>query len=206
MKKLLSVLLSTIISISLFTPIYAENDNTYDANSNTEEIMVSEVMTFNEMVECYAKEMGISLIQAYKEFSINDNVSLVEAKAATYRELAVGLGVTETYRPSIRFYCNTSESGNYWGITSIYKVTLNRTYNGISKQFDGEVDAWLRSAYQIEWMANGDFYNNATQSFGASVTGDFKLNDSIHIDFGVSGSTSSNHYAYYYWHTTTSFQ
>lgn len=206
MKKIIFAVLSVLLSFTIITPISAEDIMKEESTSNSEEVRVSDVMSYDEMVQTYAKEMKIPLIKAYKEFASEDGTSLADVRAATYRELSVGLDVAANYHPSIRFFCNTSESGNYWGITSIYKVTLNRNYNGTTRQFAGEIDCWLRSAYQIEWYVNGDFYNNGTTNFSGGASGSWKLNEKITIQFSISGSYSSSHFAYYYNHITTSFQ
>lgn len=79
-----------------------------------------------------------------------------------YRDLAVTLDVSETYKPTLNFYCETSERGQYWGITSIYNCVLDREYNGIVKQFNGEIDIWLVSPYEIAYIVDGDFYDFGT--------------------------------------------
>ena len=85
-------------------------------------------------------------------------------------------------------------SGNYWGIVEIKNVTLDRTYNGNSKQFSGQVYANLENAYTIYYSVSGDFYNNGTTtvtssgSVGAAGTS---------VSYGV--SESSNHYKTIYY-------
>lgn len=118
----------------------------------------------------------------------------------------MSLTVTSTYRPRIEFYCRTSESGSYWGILSIYSVQLVRSYSGISKQFTGNISVWLRSAYQIEYTINGDFYNNGTTTVSGGGGLDLGIGESVNISLSASMSYESNHYKYFYEHRTVAFQ
>lgn len=203
MKKIVCTLVTIFVVIFCLTPVFAENNS--DVPNANEDIAVSEAMSFDEMIQKYAEEMHVSLMDAYNDFG-GSEISSQSVRAGTYRELSVGLAVTTEYHPSIRFYCNTSESGGYWGITSIYKVTLNRAYKGLTKQFSGEIDCWLRSPYKIEWMVNGDFFHNGTTTASGGMSVDAKLGELVKISFNVTNSTSSNHYKYFYDHRTTSFQ
>ncbi len=60
---------------------------------------------------------------------------------------------------------------------------------------------WLRSAYQIEYMINGDFYNNGTTT--VSNGGGAESAKLLH---SASVSTISNWFRYYYKHETKMFQ
>lgn len=176
------------------------------AISNNEEFTnfdyISEPMTYEEMINRYAQSGGCSYEEALHNFP--------KAKAvnprATYRELTVTLNVASTYKPKIAFYCETSESSQYWGILSIYSIQLIRSYNGTSKQFMGDIEAWLRSAYKIEYVINGDFYNNGTTTVTGTVGSDAGIDEKIKISLGASITTSSNHFKYFYKHETKSFQ
>lgn len=135
-----------------------------------------------------------------------DTTRVYESRGVKTRELMVYLDVSSVYRPHISFYCYTSESGLYWGITSIYYVTLVRSYNNLTKTFSGELNAWLRSPYQIEYMINGDFYNNGTQTVEVQIQGNFQLNDAVKMGGAISFAYTSSHFGYYYKHETKSFQ
>lgn len=81
------------------------------------------------------------------------------------RTLSVTLDVSETYKPTLNFYCETSERGQYWGITSMYSVHIDRDYNGMVQQFNGDVHVWLISPYEIAYIVDGDFCDiGSTQS------------------------------------------
>lgn len=162
-------------------------------------VTVSEVMTYDEMLAALAQNSGISYQTAE-----NDLPKASDPKF-TYRILSVTLNVTSEYKPTLDFYCETSES-RYWGILSIFSVQLNREYNGMSKQFIGSIEYFLRSPYQIQYIINGDFCNNAT----VTVTGDADVSVGIggsnSISFGGSVGSTSNHYKYFNDSALVSFQ
>lgn len=174
-------------------------------------ISISEPMTKEETARKFSKENGVSYKKAFvtlypDEYKINRLIAKGMSSDTT-RELAVGLPVKRgQYYPHISFYCYTSEWKKYWGIKSIYYVTLVRSYKGMSKQFSGEIKAWLRSPYQIEYVVNGDFYHHSSQTSGIAASGEFGLNKLIRLKGEISGSSSTKHYAYFYEHRTVAFQ
>lgn len=199
-KKIMSFLLVFCMFMGNFISTRAA-DNTNVITTN-EFDYISDVMTYEEMIEQYAKEGGMSYEEALNFFPKS---RAVNAKA-TYRELKVTLNVDSSYKPYLSFYCETSESSQYWGIVSIYSIQLIRNYNGTSKQFSGTIDAWLRTAAQIEYTINGDFYNNGTTTGGFSIGSSAKIGEKVTGNFSASISTSSNHYKYFYDHKFYNFQ
>lgn len=162
-------------------------------------------MTFDEMVAAYAQNNQISISEAYKELQKGrKDIVTRSAKANSYRVLKIGLYVNSGYKPSIDYYVTTSESGGYWGITSIYSVQLNRIYNGTSKIFQGNLESWLRSPYQIEYIINGDFYNQATSSTSCNINGSWGQN--VQISLAITTTNASSFYAPIYQHRNVSFQ
>lgn len=157
--------------------------------------VVSEVMTFEEISARLAKDKNISLREA-KAIMKSNNVSksLVSPSAYgdTYRTIATTVKVTSTYKPSIVFYCQTSESGRYWGINKILHISLDRRYNNITKEFNGSIYANLENAYTIYWSLEGDFYDKGTTQFSGGV--DIGINEAATVKFGV--SYASKYYAY----------
>lgn len=212
MKRIISLVSSFVLVFSLlYIPAYAD-ENTADTeiidvneiNNEDSDIQVSAPMSFSEMVNHYMEVNGVSYDEALKAFPVR--LQKETRASATYRTLSVSLTVTSTYRPRIEFYCRTSESGSYWGILSIYSVQLVRSYSGISKQFTGNISVWLRSAYQIEYTINGDFYNNGTTTVSGGGGLDLGIGESVNISLNASMSYESNHYKYFYEHRTVAFQ
>ncbi len=111
--------------------------------------------------------------------------------------------MTDEYQPYLDFYCATSEGGHFFNINSIYSIQLVRSYNGISKQFGGEVNAWLRSSNSIEYYVNGDFFNNGTTTVSGGIGVNAGLNVKCSATYSV--SYSSNHYKYFYVHKTIKY-
>ena len=162
-------------------------------------------MTFTEMVSVYAENNDISFIEAYTELlKGKSNIETSSARSSSYRVLTVGLYVNSGYKPSIDYYVTTSESGTYWGITSIYSVQLNRIYKGASKVFQGNLESWLRSPYQIEYIINGDFYNQATSTSSYTISESWGTD--VKISLTITASNSSSYYAPICQSRTVSFQ
>lgn len=156
---------------------------------------VSDILTFEEITKEISKDFGISLAEAENMVVENNaNKSISSARAATYRTLSQQFTVTTTYKPTMRFYCQTSESGLFHGILEILSVNMVRGYNGISKQFSGTVYVNLERGDRIFYIVNGDFYNQGTTTFDGRIN--IGLGESNSVGFGV--SHASNHYAYRY--------
>lgn len=163
-------------------------------------------MTYDEMVNYYALRNNISFEEAVEKLQISNKSAMTRSTNATYRTLSVSFNVKDSYSPSIDFYCVTSEYGNYWGILNIYSVQMNRYSNGITKQYSGVIDAWLRSPYQIEYVVNGDFYNNGTTTVSGDAGFTAEINQQITVAFKASITHSTNWYAYCYKHYTHALQ
>lgn len=163
--------------------------------SDTSGFEVSEPMTFEEVSFDLAQTMGISLEEAKRiidpAYSPISGYS-VNASGFSYRTLSSQFTVTALYKPSVKFYCKTSEGTSAWGIVEIINAYMNREYDGMSKQFEGELYVNLESAYQIHYIVNGDFYDNGTTTvtFGVPIP----VGGGGVVTFGV--TYSSNHYAY----------
>ena len=155
---------------------------------------MSPVMTFDEMIAEIANDSGISVEQAEKEFFVTHPQTRKNVRINNYRTFSQKLNVSGTYKPTLKFYCATSESGNFRGIKKVVKTYINRNYYGTSKQFQGNIFVHLKNANRIYYIVNGDFYNNGNTTFSGGV------NISLGNQASVSASVSyaSNHYKYYY--------
>jgi hypothetical protein len=76
-----------------------------------------------------------------------------------------------------------------------------RGYNGLSKQFSGNVYVNLEDANRIFYIVNGDFFNNGTTTWNAGVT--IGVGKAANVKFGVSGA--SNYYQYRYVESRVTF-
>lgn len=214
-KKLISLALVATFLISSFTVTsyaatdmednvnlsVAESDKAYhgviDLSSELKntKIMQSQVMTFEEMVNCYADKKGLSYEDALKQIPANIKDDAPN-RAIGYITRSVTLNVKPEYKPELEFFCQVAYGGHFYNIQSIYAVELNRNYKGLSKQFKGKVQAWLRSTQDIEYLVNGDFYNNGKTTISGGINiGVGKMGS---ITFNI--SNASGHYKYFYEH------
>lgn len=213
MKKLmrLSALFLLIVMCFTVSASAAEEVDSFEEHTvihfldvdNNPDISVSDVMTFSEMVERYADNAGITYQEALEMFP--NRPTAHSTNDIYYRVFTAGLNVSDEYKPHLEFYCETAEGGSFRNINSIYSVQLVRSYNGISKQFGGDIEVWLRNTYSIEYVVNGDFYNNGTTTVTGGAGVEIGLAESAKLTFSASMATSSNHYTYFYAHETAKY-
>lgn len=212
MRKFLSVGMVIVLTLCLYTPcLYTPCDacakdlknikKDYSMNEVIElkddDVIVSESMNYSEVVDRCAEINNVSEDKMKKVLQKNVHDIDSVSNTGTYRELRVSLNVSASYKPQICFFCNTSEYGNYWGITDIFSIQLLRKYNGITKQFTGNIEGYLRSGAKILYIINGDFYNNGSTTNSAATTA--SANGVVaSAGFSASISTTSNHYKYFY--------
>lgn len=175
--------------------------------ANNPNISVSDIMTFPEMVERYAENEGITYQEALTRFPNKPATTRATPNSTKYMVFSANLMVNDNFRPHLEFYCEVVYGGHFWNINSIYKVQLVRSYTNaqnitISKQFSGDVSAWLRSGYSIEYSVNGDFFNNGTTSVTSEGSVGGKIDDLVSVTYTASTTTTSNHYQYFYGHNT----
>ncbi len=212
MKRFFSVLFAICMLCSLVSPAYVMESTSMCQKgtidfSNIEDdpsVSMSEPMSFEEMVQRYADNAGITYVEALKAFP--DVPVAHSTRDYQNRVFSVTLNVTSTYKPHIEFYCVTAEGGSFRDIKSIYSVQLVRTYNSVTKQFSGTLEFWLRSRNSIEYVINGDFLNDGITTDNWSGGLEFGIDEGGRINFSFSGSTSAgNFYRYFYEHKTPAF-
>nr|WP_319487417.1 hypothetical protein [uncultured Caproiciproducens sp.] len=211
MRKIISLMLALVLSLTASMPAFAQATNKqHEANHvsgiiaiGDSKVVISKVLTFDEIVEAIAGDSQISKAQAANQVisgftNKNSNSLNLTAKAAasraTYRTINSDFTVTSEYKPTMRFYCETSESGSFHGIVKILNVNMIRKYNGMTKQFGGTVYTNLEDANSIFYTVDGDFYNTGTTTFGGGVS--IGVGEGSSVSFNA--SSSSNFYAYCY--------
>lgn len=192
----------TIISLIASVPIYANDTHTDIENTtyNSENVIVSEVMSFDELANQMAKDMNISIQESINILLSHSNDDRAMMVASTYRTFTKRLQVVRgVYEPTINFYCETSEGGGHMGILSVLNTNLNRIYTDssnltVTKQFAGTIFVNLEDANTIYYTIDGDFYNigKTTVSGGGSIG----VGEYANLSFSV--SYESEHYKTYY--------
>lgn len=106
--------------------------------------------------------------------------------------------VTNTYKPTAMFYTKwqyTSGHETPDAIVNILNASLNRSYNGRTKQFSGTLFYHLESYNKLFFELNGDFYDNGSTTYTGGASIGVKENSSINFSI----SYSSNHYKYVFY-------
>lgn len=198
----LCILLVCACAGNVFAAEAASSISTNSVVLTSEDIEISEPMTYEETLRFYAEKNNTTIEEATRILGGNSRA----AKSQTTRVLTTRVEVTSSYKPTIDFYCYINTDGHYWGITSIYSVQLNRNYNGTIKQFSGNIETYLRSAYEIEYIINGDFYNTGTTSTSNGGGVDIGINGVGNVNYTTSNTETSNYYAYCYDSKVIAFQ
>lgn len=218
-KQINIVVLALVLIFStnnIVTHATTDENKTLDKNSlsgcidlGDEGTVTSEVLTFDELIEIIAQDNKISETEAAnliaKQYSDNNHnnknqksTNLKSLRSSTFRTVTSRFTVTDVYKPSLKFYCETSECISTWGILKILNVTMNREsviYNmSVVKQFSGTVYTNLESNSKIHWIVNGDFFNNGTTTVGAG--GQIGIGGCLTLSFNI--SHASNYYEYCY--------
>ncbi|GGG15106.1 hypothetical protein GCM10010912_69390 [Paenibacillus albidus] len=99
------------------------------------------------------------------------------------------------YRPSIEFYCQTTEGAGFHGILKIMNSSMNTLfYNGstyTAKTYVGTLYVNLQDANTIYYIADGKFYNNGGVQ---SVTGNVEISIGGAATLGISATAATNLY------------
>lgn len=204
MRKTLMALLFTVAATVLISAETHASQRTIE--NMTEKIetneLISESMTFEQMIESIARDYGISVNGAQEKIGYSDVMvkKAIQSKA-TYRILSQMFTVNSSYKPTMRFYCETSESGSFRAIKRIIEVNMIRGYNGLSKQFSGNVYVNLEDPNRIFYIVNGDFFNYGTTTWNAGVS--IGVGKAANVKFGV--NNGSNHYQYRYVESRVTF-
>lgn len=200
MKKLSSIV---CLGIAMFAVSILGTTNQVSADEVTqissvsfddENTIIGPLMTYDEMIEEIAETNGISVEQAQSEMVGSNPNNLRAARAKQYRTLSQQFTVNSKYKPTMRFYCETTESGGFRAIKKIERVEMIRGYKGLSKQFGGSVYVNLEDPNIIFYIVNGDFYNNGSTTYEAGVNIGLGKNASV----GFKASSTSSHYQYRY--------
>ncbi|KQY83973.1 hypothetical protein ASD24_09225 [Paenibacillus sp. Root52] len=208
----------TVCLLAAGSPAFADENNNVEVSSNvdgnieaidlqngfenlSEDMVVSDVLTFDELVAVMAKEEGITAEEASNiiisnsgaKIKSNDS-NLMAAKSATYRTLTKTLNDFSDYKPTLNFYCETSESGSFRGIVKILNTSLDPIYYHNSKRisyaFIGTIYVNLEHANKIHYEVSGKYYK---ESGITSVTGNASVSIGGAITLGISATAATGY-------------
>ena len=184
LSLLLAVLILNFSTVQTHASTITKNNIGSRISINDDNIIKSKLLTYDELINEVIKNENLSVEEAKKFLGINDMLR----NGDYYRTYKYRVQVTSSYKPTIVFYCKTSEWNNYRGIISVLNTSLNRSYNGVSKQFSGTLYTNLEDAETIYFELNGDFYDNGTTTFSGGTS--IKVGEKTTINFGVNYAKS----------------
>lgn len=207
MKKRLNLILVVALLAAIIFPsnIFAANlteESIYETidinkaiNGEYDDITVK-FLTDKEMIDVLVSS-GFSVEDAEMEIlekysnstSVNSNFSIQESRNVY---LSKRLDVAYNYKPKAEFYCNVEVGHGTGLIRKIYHADLDRSYNGISKEYRGNLHYHLMSYTHIHFNVNGDFYNYGTTTFSGG--GSVGVGEVASSNFSI--SNSSSHFKY----------
>lgn len=197
-KKQVSLLMlfaMMIVAVPVRGKAAEVSDNTMNGNINLMEpsdgVVISEALTYDEMVQVIARDKKISLLEAEKIVGPRpDTTSRNSIASESYRTISktFSLGMFGTYKPYVLYYCRTSESGAYWGIVEVLNTMLMRDGGIGLYRFEGELYTHLQSPYQIYYSISGDFYEFGEQS--STTSSSIGLDEYLTIGYSVSESNN----------------
>ncbi|GIP53595.1 MULTISPECIES: hypothetical protein [Paenibacillus] len=148
----------------------------------------AEELTYEEMAQQIAKNRNVS--EKYVRSLLSERSSEPNYYYTHfYQQFEVG---DTGWFPQIDFYIKCE--GIYRDFIKVEDLNLIRSYNYISKQFTGKLQAKVEDVKSIYWVINGDFYNNGTtkQSFSGGVS----ASDYATLSFSI--ESQNNHFGYVY--------
>lgn len=206
MKRIMSTIFTFTLVFLLCVPTFATEDiqksKMLKLNSADNDVVISEVMSFDELVAEISKDSGVDKRDVEEEIFYSEmkdkkmdrsrnffakEMLVSSLRSSTFRTFSDRVDVNDNYRPSVKFYCQTSEGGGFLGIVKILNVGMNRKNNGMTKQFGGTIYTNLENAGTIYWSVDGNFYNNGTTTCSGGVN--VGIDDFASVNFNVSHST-----------------
>lgn len=212
MKKLFTLLSMLIVLIaSPFGSAFAQTEDlTEELTINLQDIDFSQLKpgdqiqvgdltitqySYEDAAKIIAENTGESEEEILKNFESKAKLSATGDCAVGTTAFSRRVEVNSNYKPQVNIMTELCEnsSGDYV-VKNIVDMSMNRLYNGISKEFRGTINAQaLNSGYTLYYRVDGDFYNYGDTRVGGK-TG---LNTPYAtVEFEVSGAL--HHYGYIY--------
>lgn len=207
MKKILSISLFAFLFLTICPRAIASNDINLDVseknkvNFESTTIPSKDLLTYDQMIDSL-KNDGLSFIEINKIMKESSARSEEERpNYIYYRSHKVPLNVTSTYKPSLNFYMEVDAAHGAYYAKKLLNVSMNRSYNGISKQFAGTIYYYRQDKITFYYLVNGDFYNYGSTTF----TGGGSIGIGGRGTLTGSVSTTKNHYKYAYIENTFTY-
>ena len=198
-----------LVLVGVNTDVFASTDfnNSNSANfnvvANNSHTIISEPMSFDELCYVYSQDMNISIDEAANRLG-KDKLSINKIQlygfnygGNTYRTLSQQFDASSngvSFYPTMKFYCETSESNYFAGIMAILDTQMVQSYNYKYKPFSGNVYVNLENGSKIHYIVNGAFYDEGTTTTKAGLV--IGIGESTSVGFEI--SYSSNLFRYYY--------
>lgn len=191
-KSFLVVLTMLLVVFSLGSFVASAQAKGNNATGVAGEVVVED-LTYEEAMQRIAKYSGRTLEEVKKDYpKILEPLNALSA-TCSYSEVSQRLSVSGTYKPRFVAIVNKCRDGSFGWVSDIRYAGLDR-YDGVSKQFSGDVQAWVKNNQQgLEYLVNGDFYDNGTTTLNFQSGVDTSV---FKATFGV--SNASSHYRYFY--------
>ncbi|MEW4220737.1 hypothetical protein [Rossellomorea marisflavi] len=150
----------------------------------SDENVTVEKITYDQYVKEIAENQGISeqeVRENSQDLTKPRNVrttldtqmgtSDFQIQAYEMHRIAITQNVKTLYKPKVQIYAYTYSYGSAREYKYIENIDLDRSYGGISKQFNGTVKGKITTPTKIWWMVNGDFFNNGKTTWSVSGAG-----------------------------------
>ena len=165
-----------------------------DTPQNNESIQLTKTMTGDETLNFYVQryqsdEQTAQRLLGTKVKALSNNSTKV---------ISIKLEVTENYSPYLDLYCHVDGKNSDWSVLSIYSVQLYRKDGQVVKQFAGNIEVYLRSDHEIEYIINGDFCNSGKTEIdnGGNVT--ICVGEGKNVCFTLTEENPDEKGSYYY--------
>lgn len=196
------VLLTALIPIVFgVRAMLDSNANQAGSHAQGDRTLIPEVMTIDQLIDQTAQDFDISKSAAQKQLGYTETmIKDALADQTTYRVFSQPLQVKADYQPTMRLYCETTESGAFRAIEKILGINMILESAETTKQFHGYLYANLEDPNRVFCIVNGDFYHQGTTTRDTGGRGG--ETDAVNTDFEVSESSDHYHYQYAerYWH------
>lgn len=212
MLKKSSFFLFLIILAMVFTSlgsVSAESNNSINGSFNLDGVDLSQLkpgdkikvgdleieqFTNEEAAKIISEQSGKTNKEVLNTLNNNEKVSRAARSCATgATAFSRRLNVKSSYKPKMHIWTELCQnSAGQYVVKSIVDITINKSYNGRVKGFEGNTVAKaLNNGKTLYYSAEGRWFNNASTTAGASAGGGTQ-----YFNISFNASSTSNYYGY----------